>query len=120
MKPCCVPGCKDTKNRRFMIPTLKRVRDLWLERIGNERLYGLKLKTLQKNHLVCGLHFDKICQRPDGRLMAFAVPTLHLPNYNQPSTPSTCFSYSPEKPKYITPQKLRGMYLFAYKFVQIS
>lgn len=104
----------------------KRVRDIWIERIGNPKLVGKEDPKFLKNYVVCGHHFSDLCKDTNERLLRFSLPTIKCPSkfsfyfkdfftvdnifsdYNGLYIRENCFSYPEEPLKPVTPEKVRG------------
>ncbi|KAF5283444.1 hypothetical protein FQA39_LY04820 [Lamprigera yunnana] len=108
MKPCCVPECSDKVAKRFAIPSEKRIRDIWLQRINNDNLIYLNYSKL-KHYRVCKNHFLS------GKLKRYSLPTLYLPHkhcncllldFTEPSEQNS-FSYSPQQQTFVTPENVK-------------
>ncbi|KAF5288756.1 hypothetical protein FQA39_LY15247 [Lamprigera yunnana] len=78
MKPCCVPGCSDKVAKRFAIPSEKRIRDIWLQRINNDNLIYLNYSKLKHYHVY----------------------------FTEPSEQNS-FSYSPQQQTFVTPENIK-------------
>lgn len=63
----------------YAIPTDKRIRQIWLDRIENRLLYG---RDNLQNYRVCVRHFNHICLEDNNKLKKYALPTLSLPGNN--------------------------------------
>ncbi|KAF5272657.1 hypothetical protein FQA39_LY07684 [Lamprigera yunnana] len=105
MKPCCVPGCSDKVAKRFAIPSEKRIRDIWLQRINNDNLIYLNYSRL-KHYRVCKNHFLSVCCDDAGKLRRYSLPTLYLPDFTEPSEQNS-FSYSPQQQTFVTPENIK-------------
>ncbi|KAF5280190.1 hypothetical protein FQA39_LY18107 [Lamprigera yunnana] len=105
MKPCCVPGCSDKVTKRFAIPSDKRIRDIWLQRIDNDNLIYLNYSKL-KHYRVCKNHFLSVCCDDAGKLKRYSLPTLYLPDFTEPSEQNS-FSYSPQQQTFVTPENVK-------------
>lgn len=118
---------------RHAIPSDKRIREIWLQRINNEKLFGIDDSRVLKNYTVCAIHFEDVCKDISAKkLKKYSLPTLHLPGrarhfshmsvsnkniicileYASEGVEENCFSL-PQSPKYkiVTPGKLRGNYM---------
>ncbi|KAF5285101.1 hypothetical protein FQA39_LY16790 [Lamprigera yunnana] len=78
MKPCCVPGCSDKVAKRFAIPSEKRIRDIWLQRINNDNLIYLNYRKLKHYRVY----------------------------FTEPSEQNS-FSYSPQQQTFVTPENIK-------------
>ncbi|KAF5289926.1 hypothetical protein FQA39_LY14935 [Lamprigera yunnana] len=105
MKPCFVPECSDKVAKRFAIPSEKRIRDIWLQRINNDNLIYLNYSKL-KHHRVCKNHFLSVCCDDAGKLKRYSLPTLYLPDFREPSEQNS-FSYSPQQQTFVTPENVK-------------
>ncbi|KAF5277521.1 hypothetical protein FQA39_LY18475 [Lamprigera yunnana] len=85
MKPCCVPGCSDKVAKRFVIPSEKCIRDIWLQRINYDNLIYLNYSNL-KHYRVCKNHFLSVCCDDAGKLKRYSLPTIYLPEILKGST----------------------------------
>lgn len=63
---------------RHYFPSDKRVRDTWLQRVGNKKLLGRGTDFLTC-YAVCDIHFAEMCKDAGGKLLRYSLPTLHLP-----------------------------------------
>lgn len=63
------------KQYRHAIPSEQRIREIWLRRINNPKLYTLENLS---NYRVCDTHFANMCRDLSGKLIKYALPTMNL------------------------------------------
>nr|CAI5831904.1 unnamed protein product [Callosobruchus analis] len=91
-RPCCVPNCEDRESPRHHIPRPAAVQSIWLQRIGNPKVFGMETSLL-RGYTLCELHFSPLCLIESGRLRKNALPTRNLPSTH--NEPTDCFIQSP-------------------------
>ncbi|XP_044762005.1 uncharacterized protein LOC123319203 [Coccinella septempunctata] len=127
VKSCCVVGCKNRDARRYVIAAEENCRRVWLERIGNVKMFELN-ENQMKNMRICKTHYHEDCIEKSGKLKRGSLPSINVPGYaegdgaiffkNSPIKfrseallknieelgPSTSFGGSP-KPRVIAPER---------------
>nr|CAI5835668.1 unnamed protein product [Callosobruchus analis] len=91
-KPCCIPNCEDRESPSHHIPRLAAVQSIWLQRIGNPKLFGM-VTSLLRGYTLCELHFSPLCLIESGKLRKNDLPTRNLPSTH--NEPTDCFIQSP-------------------------